>query len=241
MGGEPMISKKFKELVDHLIKTNRTDMSISFVSNGTIQDQEFIDKLKLFRSFDIEISIESIHRANHYIRQALGDSTDDTVDHIKLLAAQQTDTFRVILRSVPQLLSINNYDSYIRWAWDSKIAIQGTPLTAPAYLSINVLPISIRQKFIPRFKETIKYIQETSSSAINTISVGRDTSRLNIQLINECNAMINLLSQPEPDNVTELRAQLSEWLMRWDKEYSLNAFDFYPEYAEFLNEIQYSV
>lgn len=241
MGGEPMLSKKFKELVDHLIKTNRTDMSISFVTNGTIQDQAFIDKLKTFRSFDIEISIESVSDNNHYIRQALGNSTHDTISHVNSLIAQQSDTFHVILRSVPQLLSINSYDQYIKWAWDSKISIQGIPLTAPSYLSINVLPFELRQKFIDNFIKVKDHIQQSPQNEFSTIVTGRDTSRLDLQLIRECDAMISLLNQPEPENVKELRTQLAQWLIRWDKEYDLNAFDFYPEYTEFLNEIQYRV
>lgn len=241
MGGEPMLSKKFKELVDHLIRTNRTDMSISFVTNGTIQDQEFIDKLKTFRSFDIEISIESFENNNHYIRQALGSSTASTVEHIQSLISQQTDTFHVVLRSVPQLLSINTYDQYIKWAWDSKVSIQGTPLTKPAYLAINVLPLNIKQQLIPNFIKIKEYIQQTTSIVSNTLTTGRNVGNLNIQLISECNSMISFLSQPEPVNIEELRTQLARWLMQWDKEYSLNAYEFYPEYAEFLNEIQYRV
>lgn len=241
MGGEPMLSKKFKELVDHLIDTNRTDMSISFVTNGTIRDQVLIDKLKKFRSFDIEISVESVTATNHYIRQGIGDSTNDTIAHINSLISQQTDTFHVVLRSVPQLLNINTYDQYIKWAWDSKVAIQGVPLIRPAYLAINVLPLAIRHTLIPNFIKIKEYIQQTPRASTNVLVTGRDVSRLDIQLINECDAMISLLNQPEPSNVEELRTQLAEWLMRWDKEYNLNAFDFYHEYKDFLNEIQYRV
>lgn len=241
MGGEPMLSKKFKELVDYLLETNRTDMSISFVSNGTIQDQSLIDKLKKFRSLDIEISIESFAETNHYIRQGIGDSTTATVEHLKLLISQQTDTFHVVLRSVPQLLNINSYDQYIKWAWDSKVSVQGIPLIRPAYLAINVLPLSIRQQLILNFVKTIEYIQQTPNAVKNVLATGRDISRLDVQLINECQSMIALLNQPEPHNVNELRAQLADWLMRWDKEFNLNAFEFYPEYTEFLNEIQYNV
>jgi hypothetical protein len=53
--------------------------------------------------------------------------------------------------------------------------------------------------------------------------------------------MIAMLSAPEPSDVIELRQQLAEWLMRWDQEFNLNAFDYYPEYTEFLNDIQYRV
>lgn len=241
MGGEPMISKKFKDLVDHLINSNNTGMSISFVTNGTVLDQDLIDKLKKFKSFDLEISIESITNNNHYIRQGIGDCTQSTLSHINSLLKQQSDTFHVVLRSVPQLLNINTYDQYIKWAWDSKVSIQSTPLIRPPYLSINVLPLAVRQRLIPNFIKVKEYINQSSNHTFKSLFVGRDTSRLHLQLISHCDTMISLLDQPEPLNIKELRAELAEWLMRWDKEFNLNAFDFYPEYTEFLNEIQYRV
>lgn len=241
MGGEPMISKRFKELIDYLIDIKKTDISISFVTNGTIYDQTFIDKLKKFRLINVEVSIESITDTNHYIRQGIGNSTQNTIANIEALAKQQSGTFQVVLRSVPQLLNIGSYDQYITWAWDSKLCIEGLILAKPEYLSIPVLPYNIRQNLIPKFIKVKEQILKETEGAFTTMSVGRDVSRIHIQLIKECDAIINLLKRPEPNNVKELRQNLATWLMRWDKEFNLNAFEFYPEYTEFLNEIQYRV
>jgi molybdenum cofactor biosynthesis enzyme MoaA len=241
MGGEPMLSKRFKQLVDYLIDTNRTGISISFVTNGTILDQEFIDKLKKFRSFDLEISIESLHKNNHYIRQGMGSITDLVKENIEKLAAQQTETFKVILRSVPQLLNVNNYHEYILWAWEQKLAVQGIPLARPAYLSINVLPESIRKSFIDNYENTKSIIQQQSTRSISTLTTGRDTSRLDIQLIAECNSIIHLLKESEPIDIETQRKELANWLIKWDKSFDLNAYDYYPEYSEFLQSIGYEV
>ena len=84
-----MLSKRFRELVDYLISKKRTDISISFVTNGTILDQTFIDQLKTFRSFDIEISLESVLKNNDYIRQ--GSNTDQTIKNIDDLKLTDTN------------------------------------------------------------------------------------------------------------------------------------------------------
>jgi MoaA/NifB/PqqE/SkfB family radical SAM enzyme len=240
MGGEPMLSKRFRSLVKYLLDTGRTEISLSFVSNGTICDQELMDHLKKFRSFDMEISLESFSDNNHYIRQGLGNSTAQTVDHIKMLVSQQTDKFHVILRSVPQLLNVNNYHEYINWAWDHQVAVQGIPLTSPAYLAINVLPPDIKQPLITEYQKVKRHIQNHKSTDFATLATGRDVSRLDIQLMRECDAIIDLLRAPEPDNVTELRAELATWMMRWDSEFDLDARDFYPEYLEFFDSIGYA-
>lgn len=241
MGGEPLISKRLYQIVDYLLEKNRTDISVSFVSNGTKIDLELVDKLKQFRSCDIEISLESIDRNNDYIRQGLGNITETVKNNINILSALQTDNFKIVLRSVPQLLNINNYDQYIIWAWREKLAVQGIPLDSPRYLSIPVLPTNIRQSLIKQYQQAKALIQNEASRSFTSLATGRDTSRLDIQLIKECDGMINILNKPEPDDVHALREELARWLMRWDKEFDLNAYDFYPEYTDFLKSIGYEV
>jgi uncharacterized radical SAM superfamily Fe-S cluster-containing enzyme len=240
MGGEPMLSKRFRTLVKYLLEHERTEISLSFVTNGTILDQEFIDDLKKFRSFDLEISLESFSDNNHYIRQGLGKSTTQTVANIKALVSQQTDKFHVILRSVPQLLNINNYHEYIQWAWDHQVAVQGIPLITPAYLAIDVLPHGLRQTLIPNYERIKQHIYDRKSTSFSALVTGRDVSRLDMQLIRECDAIITWLRAPEPHNVMALRAELASWMMRWDHEFDLDARDFYPEYSDFFDSIGYA-
>ena len=238
MGGEPLLNKKFIPLLDFLLENGRSNLSISFVTNGTIVNRELIDRLKQFRSCDIEVSLESVKHNNHYIRQGLGDVTQQVLDNIQWLCTQQTDTFHVILRSVPQLLNINNYDQYIQWAWDMQLPIQGIPLIRPEYLQISVLPLELRKTLIPQYQKTKDSITPNN---IVGLATGRSTGTLDITLRRECDAMIAMLSAPEPDNVLELRQQLSNWLVRWDREFDLDAREYYPEYREFLDAIQYRV
>jgi hypothetical protein len=70
---------------------------------------------------------------------------------------------------------------------------------------------------------------------------GRDTSKLDIQLIAECDSLIHLLKEPSPTDIDLQRKELAKWLMRWDKEFNINAYDYYPEYIEFLQSIGYEV
>jgi sulfatase maturation enzyme AslB (radical SAM superfamily) len=234
MGGEPTVNKKYVEFVQYLVDQDRTDISMSFVSNGTLIDHNLIKLLKKFKEVNIEISLESINDNNHYIRQ--GSNTAQVISNINWLASNTF--FRIVLRSVPQLLSVNNYDQYIRWAFDRKSSIQSIPMQQPSYLAINVLPKDIRSSFIERYQQLRNYIEQKSDS-IKTIAVGRDESRLGPQMMRECDAIINLLSAEEPSNVQELRTTLVEWLMKWDKIYGLDAREYYPEYTQFLEQYGY--
>ena len=238
MGGEPLLNKQFPVLLDHLINCGRTDISISFVTNGTILNLELIDRLRQFRTCNIEVSIESVQANNHYIRQAA--DTEQVWKNINWLLTQQTDRFSVILRTVPQLFNVNNYDQLIRYAYDHRVAIQSNPLVQPSYLSISVLPWELRQRLLPQYQDLKNYLRERTSD-LTTISVGRDTSHIELMLIREIDTIMSMLSAPEPRNVEQLRQELISWMIRWDREFALNAVDFYPEFAEFFIQYGYKV
>jgi len=236
MGGEPLYNKKFYKFIDWLIEKNYQNLSLSFVSNGTLIDKEILDKLSFFRSADIEISLESIEANNHYIRQ--GSDTEKVLENLHTLLKYRSNKLNVVLRSVPQLLNVNNYYKYIQFAYNNKISIQSTPLISPDYLAIDVLPADIRNNFITSYEQVRNQIQ-TGASQMLTLTTGRDTSRLEQQLVNECNVVIAMLKQSESENVQQLRYELITWLKRWDKAFALDALDFYPEYKDFLIEYGY--
>lgn len=237
IGGEPFYNKKFKEIINHLVLTNRHDVIVSFATNGTTIDLDVIEKLKMFQSVSIEISIESIKSNNHYIRQ--GSVTEQVKNNILFLNKKKSKNTNIILRTVPQLLSINTYHELILWAWENKLPIISSPLLSPSYLAINVLPVNIRQLFITEINKVIDKIKNSSIQKFKQLSTSRDISRLDLELIKECESLIRFLIEPEPADVKTQRKKLAEWLFKWDEIYNLNPFEIYPEYTEFLKEIEY--
>jgi sulfatase maturation enzyme AslB (radical SAM superfamily) len=238
MGGEPTVNKRFYKFIDWLLQNNYDSISLSFVSNGTSIDKSFLNKLKKFRTVDVEISLESIKDNNHYIRQ--GSVTKQILNNIYKLLEFRSPTFNIVLRSVPQLLNINNYYEYIWFAYSNRLSIQSLPLVTPSFLAVNVLPKDIRSKFITNYELIKKNILKNHNVGAS-LATGRDTSRLEQQLINECDMVINLLLADNPHNQIELQQELIQWLVRWDKIYNLNALDFYPEYSNFLIKHGYNI
>ena len=238
MGGEPTINKKFYKFLDWLINNNLQDVSLSFVSNGTQFKNDLVEKLLKFRSVDVEISLESVGDNNHYIRQ--GSETKQTLENIYKILNRRSSSLNLVLRSVPQLLNVNNYHEYIKFAYTNKISIQSIPLIAPNYLAIGVLPKEIRQSLIINYQKVKQEILENVENT-QTLTTGRDTSRLEQQLAKECDTVINLLEQSDPNNLEELQQELVEWLLKWDKVYNLDATKIYPEYSEFLKDRGYQL
>jgi organic radical activating enzyme len=239
MGGEPLLNKGFHKIIDHLIETNRNEISLSFATNGTLLTEDLLDKLRKFKNVDIEISLESISENNSYIRQ--GKDSDKVLDVVKNIIKYQDEKIQLILRSTLQLLNVNNYDQHILWAWENNVCVDSLYVITPKYLAINVLPKTIRKTLIPKYMRVIELIEQNSQLSFKTLVNKRNINNLNLQLIDEAQSVIELLNSDEPENIKELQEELSMWLMRWDREFKLNAYDYYPEYTEFLKSIGYEV
>jgi molybdenum cofactor biosynthesis enzyme MoaA len=236
MGGEPLLNKRFEGLLDFLL-LNKKDISISFVTNGTIYKQSIIDRLLQFKNCDLEISIESFDKTNDYIRQ--GSSIEQTVKNIKQINDQTNDKFKLVLRSVPQLLNVNSYHNFIEWCLANRVPVQGIPLKNPSYLKISVLPWNIRQQLIEKYQNIKNKLERSVNEKFNSLTTGRDISNLEQQLLRETNAVINSLNAESDLDVDYQRQQLANWLFKWDQEYKFNAVEYYPEYADFFTSIGY--
>ena len=236
MGGEPLLSRRFESLLDYLINNGRhKTMSISFVTNGTIYKQSVIDKLKMFTSCDLEVSLETVNVTNDYIRQ--GSSITRVLSNIEKIQEQTTDTFQLIMRPAPQALSVNSYHEYLEWCYNRMLPIQCIPVNRPAYMKIAVLPKQLRTSLIERYRPLQEKLQADCNNMLSTIALGRNKTTLAPRFLREVNSIINLLEQPEESD--ELKYMLIDWLVKWDNVYKLDARRYYPEYKEFLEQYGY--
>ena len=236
MGGEPTINKRLTEFLQFMVANARTGVSISFVTNGTRVNSELIELLKNFKTFDIELSIESIGNNNAYIRQ--GSNTSDIIENILYLKDKQSEQFHLVLRTAPQLLSINTYHELIRWAYDNELPIQSIPLSGPRHYQISVLPKEIRNQLLPKYYELLEFLQSKNTQPAG-IATGRMIGANALQLSREVNAMIHMLNADEPPDAEALRHVLIADMKRWDTIYGLDACEIYPEYREFFKSYGY--
>lgn len=130
---------------------------IYLVTNGTIYKEEFFEKLKKFKSVQIEISVENMHVSNDYIR--MGSDFKTTQENI---LKYNGHGIPIILRTVPQALSIGNYDTIIDFAIENKLVFDSNILYNPAHLKCFILPKS--EKTLIADKIRSKYIHILSAN-----------------------------------------------------------------------------
>lgn len=239
MGGETLIQPKFEEFIDFLLDNNRTDICISFVTNGTVFNYNLLQKLKKFSRLGLELSIETLSASNNYIRQ--GTDTSVVLKNINNYIQECNGTnITLTLRPAPSALSIRDFWQVIKLALDKRLIIKSNMCTDPEFLDITVLPLEIRQQY----KQS--YLNLLSDYNLNTITDIKDYNESdaeNYQLVAK-NQIITALSSLDSCNIKhqdKLLAEFCQHLSRWDKVYGYDAKEIYPELTEIFKQYFYDL
>jgi organic radical activating enzyme len=231
MGGEPFYHKKFIDLLDVLIDNNHCDFTLSIVTNGSIYDGEIIAKIAKFANVIIEISVESLDPSNDYIRYP--SKIDVTQKNIECFLSHRSDKISVVLRSVPQFLSMTRYVKLLEFARHNKVMIDSNFLQSPSFMSVNLLPENIKKNVI---KDLEKFIVHQDPSVIdinlrNVIDIDRSLSQHAQRIINQINIPCN--------NKEQQWKLLIDYCRKMDVVRKINVMDFIPDLADFFNTADY--
>lgn len=229
MGGEPLHHKKFHELIDFLIDNDHTDFHLTFVTNGSVYSPELISRLKKFKSLQIEISIETTKRSNDYIRYP--SKTDKIVNNIKLFCQSRDESTDVVLRTVPQLLSVYDYYSILELALDTSMVIDSNFLYEPSFLKPNLLPDNQKDDIYNKLQRFI------INDMKNTINL-RDNSDIRQRVSENAQRVINAINEPCL-NIENERKQLIEYCAKIDSVRNIDVRNFVPELESLFNDYDY--
>jgi sulfatase maturation enzyme AslB (radical SAM superfamily) len=227
MGGEPLYHKKFYELLDILIAAKHTNFAFTFVTNGTIYDPKLIDKLSHFQSVQVEISIEGVTNINDYIRWP--SKTTIVLENIKRYLTHRTDQFDVVLRTVPQLLSVHNYDQLLSWCREHRVLIDSNPMHSPDYLHAGMLPDDLKNQIRQRLQPYVSAQQDRTRS-INL----RDNHDIDRALSINADFILQQLQQNY--NTAERWIQFRDYHKSLDAIRGISLIDYAPELKSILNQ-----
>lgn len=221
MGGEPLLHDKFYELLDLFIDNQKTDFHLTFVTNGTVFKDNLIEKLKRFKSVQVEVSIENLHKTNEYIR--IGSDIEQIKNNIKLFSKHKSEKFTIALRTVPQALSIQHYDTIVDFAIENQITIDSNVIHDPEFLKIFVLPADVKLKTIDHLTSKYKeLIDRDLISNAESVLLFRNNTEFLKSIADHLHFILTLLKEKEPENIDVLRAQFVEFNKKLDTATGLN-------------------
>jgi len=236
MGGEPLFHKKFYEFVDLCIEKKFTDFYLTFVTNGTIYDLDLFNKLKKFKFVAIEISIENFHISNDYTR--INSDYQKIKNNIISALTHRSDTFDVVLRSVPQALTVQHYHTLIDFALEHDLCIDSNQLIGKEFLKISTLPDNIKKNIVDDLIKRYSYLLDRTEldPAKKTINV-RNNFEIPDQITENIRMIIKLLQEPvQHQEHDRLIKDFIKYNQEFDPISPLKFLDVYPELATLYHE-----
>lgn len=229
MGGETLLTKRFSDFLDLLILNKKTDIGLSFVTNGTIIDHVIIEKLKKIQGrVNIELSIETITEHNSYIRQ--GTDTPKVVKNIfEYMNICKKNTWDFTIRPAISLLSVGYYHTLLEFCLQNKLLIKSMLVNYPDYLQVKHLPYEIKKSYMEKYQELIRKenLDEHDFSRDYNES---DKNEFRRTIAKESNQIIDMLQQPQITNSDKKLDELIVWCERWDNVYEYDLKTLYPEF-----------
>jgi radical SAM protein with 4Fe4S-binding SPASM domain len=174
-GGEPLLTDKHYDILNHLIDIGKTDVEIRYNTNLSIlkyKQQSIIDLWKHFPTINIGASIDSWGERAEYIREG----TDWNVIESNIKRIQdETPHVNIQMHSVVSLFNIATLDSFLETMLSKSLFFKENfyptfyNLQNPSYYSVNVLPDNLKGKIRAKL-EKISISSEIDSSISEIIN-----------------------------------------------------------------------
>lgn len=143
-GGEPFIMPEVEEFLSNMLKNNKTDIAIEFITNCTVVKTEIVELLKNFKKIIIACSIDGIGDQLEYQRYP---SKWKTIER-NFKKIYETN-FKVIITPCISLLNLTELHKFVEWANQYPNAtVVYNEVDSPTYLNFRYVPLSERQSLI---------------------------------------------------------------------------------------------
>jgi MoaA/NifB/PqqE/SkfB family radical SAM enzyme len=215
-GGEPLLSKEFPGIIDFLSKNaNIDDITISVVTNGTINIDPLTVALAKFKNVIVAVSFDDIGVGFEYIRFPAAWSK--VFDNIKKL--KQLSNVYLMSSITCQAYNVLQLDNIFRFCDEHDIRINVNSLETPDFLSAGILPSAALKVAVERLQ---RYLSEEC----------REVNRSNVlTIIGELTSASSLKS----DSLLRSFVQFTEALDQ-DRKQSLR--EVYPELVSYIASTQ---
>ena len=235
MGGETLLTKRFEDLIDHMIANDRFDLCFSFVTNGTVFNPALMNKLLKFRRVGIEVSIETVDAHNAYQRQGT-----DTAQVLANLERYQTycnnSNITLTVRPAVSALTIGYFPSLLQYCLDKNLIIKSLAVIKPRFLDAVFLPTSVKNKYLEKYRALLDQLSQVQVPIDYNAS---DPHNCSMIVKEHAQMYANILETVTPSDAGQMNQQLVEHCRKWDQIYGYNARELYPELQDIWNRYGY--
>jgi pyruvate-formate lyase-activating enzyme len=238
-GGEPFSQQAVRQFIQDCIDNNATNVALYITTNGTVYDESFINLLKKFKNVMIDLSIEGFHPTNDYIR--IGSSYKQVRENILKFCEHRSPQFEVKIHTLPQLLSVEHYDTAIDFCLEYNLPLYGNPLFKPRHFMMELLPYHHKQRLKKKFTDLYNLVDTTNLSAVqqvnfNSPELNKKTNGTTPTITNQLIKMIHALDSEDQPEYEQYRKDFVHYTKLYDQHFNVNFVEYYPELEDFYNE-----
>ena len=143
LGGEPFLDNTLIKILKRVPETQKRKITLVFVTNGSIDVVPVLEYIGDYKSVSIVVSIEGVGKVQEFARAG---SEWQKLEANILKAKQQDIDVRV--NHTMQTATILGFKELLKWCAKNKISINCSMVDDPDYLSIQALPVKLKQKII---------------------------------------------------------------------------------------------
>ncbi len=174
-GGEPLINPNVLRLIHLLSKSNSSkQITLCLATNGTVYNTEVFDLAKDFRLLCLSVSVDAIGPVNEYIRH--GTKMQEVESNLHKMAL--TKNVFLMISSTINAYNVLEFSNVLRFCDCHGLVNYANFITNPDYLSMNVLPPSVRKIASQRLNE---YAATDDGILANKKSAIAHAQRLDLQ------------------------------------------------------------
>jgi hypothetical protein len=145
LGGEPLLDAEMLEILENLDDKKAKKITLSFVTNGSVDLVSLRNRLHGFKNVIFIISLEGISELQDYVRK--GSDWKFIESNIKRFI-DQFGSKDLYINHALQALTILGLPDLIRWCETHRISLNFGIVNNPDYLSLKSVPEDIKQKAI---------------------------------------------------------------------------------------------
>ena len=140
------------------------------------------------------------------------------------------------MRPAISALTIGYFSGLLQYCLDQNLIVKSLLVTKPEFLNAVILPDRVKQQYLKSYQQLLDQLSHTQVPIDYNASDSHNSALIVKEQVSMC---MNVLSQPEPSNVQQLRQQMVDHCRKWDQVYGYNARLLYPELADIWNQYGY--
>ena len=168
LGGEPFASKENNQLIDWMIANNKLDITLYYITNGTLLTPDIIDKLTKFKQVVLGVSLDATHSISDFLRFPSEWSKLEKIFHYidSLTPSDNLDVYFNYTFYNMNIFHLSETYSYCRDKFKNISFHLGDFVETPKHMSSQNLPKYFKEKIaekiknIPNIDFYIRYMME---------------------------------------------------------------------------------